>query len=285
MNIIIFGEDIFTATVLQSLIAGRHTVSAVISPLYDKSMEYKSLEQIAIRNNIPFLHVKNINAREIKDEVLDINPELIISVHLKAIISKEIYLLAKRGAINVHPSLLPKYRGLSPQHQALMHGDDVTGVTIHFMDEKPDTGDIILQEKILLNENTSIYELQIKMLWVYKYLVIQAVEQIEKNKFNLIKQDAAQASWYGRLRHTDREIDIRKTKLEIYNLIRAVTKPYRGAYHKGLTIWASFIPDKSIETKLMKEYPHIGIYRAGDHLIIRLCNGVLQSDDFENFPH
>jgi hypothetical protein len=62
-----------------------------------------------------------------------------------------------------------------------------------------------------------------------------------------------------------------------------VSKPYGGAYYKGLTIWASYILDKSIEKKLMEEYPLIGIYLAGDHLIIRLYDGVLQSDDFENF--
>jgi methionyl-tRNA formyltransferase len=285
MNIVLFGEDIFTATVLRSLIAGKHAISAVISPLYDESIEYKSLEQTAIRNNIPFLHVKNINSFEIKDQLLNINPELIISVHLKVILSKEIYSLAKSGAINIHPSLLPKYRGLSPQHQALIHGDNVTGVSIHFIDEKPDTGDIILQEKIPLNENTSIYELQIKMLSIYKYLIIQAVELIETNKLNRIKQDTEQASWYGRLSRSDMKIDIRKTKFEIYNLIRAVSKPYGGAYHKGLTIWSSVVPDKSIEKKLMEEYPRTGIYLDGEHLIIRLFDGVLQSDDFENFVH
>ena len=285
MKIVLFGEDIFTATVLQSLIAGNHTISAVISPLYKESMEHKGLEQTANRNNIPFLHVKNVNSREIKEQLIVINPELIISVHLKVILLKEIYSLSERGAINIHPSLLPKYRGLSPQHQALIHGDKVTGVTIHFIDEKPDTGDIILQEKIHLNESTSIYDLQINLLSIYKYLVSQAVELIERNKLSRIKQDSTEGSWYGHLRRSDMEIDIGKTKFEIYNLIRAVSKPYGGAHHKGLTIWSSVVPNKSIEKKLMEEYPHTGIYRDGDHLIIRLFDGVLQSDDFENFVH
>jgi methionyl-tRNA formyltransferase len=282
MNIILFGEDIFTATVLQSLIKGKHVISAVICPLYHGSTVYKGLEQTANKNNIPFLRVKNVNAFEITDRLIEIKPDLIISVHIKVILLKEVYALAKKGAINIHPSLLPKYRGLSPHHQALLQGDKVTGVTIHFIDEKPDTGDIILQEKISLDENTSIFELQIKMLSIYKYLILQAVELIEKNEVTRIKQDPTQASWYGRLKRSDMEIDFRKTKLEIYNLIRAVSKPYGGAYHNGLTLWTSVIPDRQTENKLMDEFPFTGIYHVGDQVIIRLYDGVLQSDDFEN---
>ncbi len=283
MNIVLFGEDIFTATVLQSLIADIRTVSAVICPLYDGNIEYKSVEKVAAKNNIPFIHVKNVNAVEISDRLLEIKPDLIISVHLKIILSKAIYSLAKKGAINVHPSLLPKYRGLSPQHQALIHGETETGVTIHFIDEKPDTGDIIMQEKIPLDEATSIYELQLKMLSVYKYLITQAVGQIERNDFNRIKQDAAQASWYGRLKRSDMEIDLKKSKLEIYNLIRAVSKPYKGAYHNNFTIWTSVIPDNPTEKRLMEEYSDAGIYHKENHLIMRLNDGILLSHDFENF--
>lgn len=281
MNIVLFGEDIFTAAVLQCLITHKQEISAVICPFYRDNQEYKSLQKAAEKNYIPFLRVDDVNADEIKMQLLNSAPDLIITVHLKRILHHSIYSIAAKAAINVHPSLLPKYRGLSPQHQALLNGDRVTGVTIHFIDEKPDTGDVILQEEIPLGDNTSVYELQIKMLLVYKYLVLEAVKQIETNHFTRVSQDEKQASWYGRLKRSDREIDFKKSKSEIYNLIRAVSKPYGGAFYNGITVWTSFFPDCPTEKKLIDEYPEAGIYFLEDQIIMRLKDGILLSQDFE----
>ncbi len=282
MNLILFGEDIFTATVLQSLLADNHLISAVICPFYKGNREYESLQKAANENHIPFLHVGDVNSVEIETLLKGINPDLIISVHLKRILFHSIYSLAAKGAINVHPSLLPKYRGLSPQHQVLLNGESITGVTIHFIDEKPDTGDIIIQEEILLGEGTSIFDLHVQMLSVYKYLVTKAVKQIESNHYTRIKQDDEQASWYGQLKYSDRKIDFKKLKTDVYNLIRAVSKPYSGAYHNGVTIWTSSLTDNQTEKKLMQKYPEVGIYREKDLLIIRLIDGILLSEDFES---
>ena len=281
MNIVLFGEDIFTAAVLKGLVTDNQQISAVICPFYKENQEYKSLQKAAKENHIPFLRVDDVNAGEMRERLLDLAPDLIITVHLKRILHYSIYSIAEKAAINVHPSLLPKYRGLSPQHQALLNGDKVTGVTIHFIDEKPDTGDVILQEEIPLDSDTSIFELQTKMLSIYKYLVSLAVKKMEANRFTRVRQDEKQASWYGRLKRSDREIDFKKSKSEIYNLIRAVSKPYKGAFHNGVTVWTSFFPERLTEERLMDKYPGAGIYFVEDQVIMRLKDGVLLSPDFE----
>lgn len=281
MNIVLLGEDIFTAAVLRCLVTDNQKISAVICPFYMGNREYKSLQKAAEENHIPFLRVNDVNAEELRKQLLDLAPDLIITVHLRRILHQSIYSIAAKAAINVHPSLLPKYRGLSPQHQALLNGDQLTGVTIHFIEEKPDTGDIILQEEIPLNGDTSIYELQIQMLSVYKHLVSQAVKQIEVNDFIRIEQDEKRASWYGRLNRSDREINFKKSRSEIHNLIRAVSKPYKGAFYNGVTVWTSSFTDRPMEKELMDKYPEAGIYFAGDQIIMRLKDGVLLSQDFE----
>jgi len=281
MNIVLFGEDIFSAAALQSMVTDNQKISAVICPFYMKNREYESLQQVADKNHIPFIHIEDVNSDALKNRLMQIAPDLIITVHLRKILHRSIYSIAGRAAINVHPSLLPKYRGLSPHHQALLNGDRVTGVTIHFIDEKPDTGDIFLQEEIPIAENTFIYELQIKLLSVYKHLVLQAIRQIEMNDFIQVRQDEKHASWYDRLKRSDREVDLKKSKAEIYNLIRAVSKPYKGAFYKGVTIWSAFFPDLLTEKNLLDIYAETGIYHVEDQLILRLKNGILLSDDFE----
>jgi methionyl-tRNA formyltransferase len=281
MKIVLFGEDIFSASVLQSLVDDCHSMEAVVCPFYPDNLEYKSLEIIAAKNVIPFFHQKNINAVELCEALRKMQPDLIVCVHLKKILTRDIYLIPKNGSINVHPSLLPKYKGLSPEHQALIHGDTETGVTIHFIDEGVDTGDIIIQEKIPLPKDTNIFQLQMKILSVYKHLVPEAIRLIVGKKINAQKQDSSHTSWFGRLKDSDREINLKRSKFDVYNLIRAVSKPFKGAYHDRTIIWASFMPDPETENEIMKRYQNVGIYAYEDKLLIRLPDGILISDDFE----
>lgn len=281
MKIVLFGEDIFTAAALESLLTEGHVIAAVICPVYNDNQEYRSIQKAAGKKNIPFLHQKNVNSDQVRNYLLNIAPDLIVCVHLRKILQKSIFSLPPKGTINIHPSLLPKYRGLSPQHQAILHGDKETGVTVHFIDEGVDTGPIIIQKNIPLSEKTYIYDLQMEMLAAYKHLIPEAIELISSKDFQPLKQKAGTSSYYGALKDSDREIDLKKTTFEIYNLIRAVSKPYKGAYYKDVTIWTSFIADNPAEKQLIKEYPNTGIYMYKNQLVIRLHDGFLISDDFE----
>jgi|SRR6186713_149596 len=281
MRIVLLGEDHFTAAVLQSLRDHGHEIAVVICPLYPGNQEYRTLEKRTRDNGIGFLHVADVNTDEIADLLLRIDADLLLSVHCRKILHPKIFRLSRCGAVNVHPSLLPKYRGLSPQHQTLIHGDTETGVTIHFIDSGVDTGDILITETIPISPQTYIYELQIKMLTVYKYLVPNAMKLIETGNPTTRPQEKGGSSWYGALTHRDREIDLKKTKFENYNLIRAVSKPYKGAWHDNTTIWTAVIADPAAEQELLKEFNTIGIFPVQDKLVIRLHDGILLSDDFE----
>lgn len=282
MNLVLFGEDIFTATVLQSLVDAKFKVQLIVCPFYDNN-NHNSIQRIAQINHIEFIREKDVNSDVIKEKITNIHPDLIVSVHLRKILRKEIFSLAKHGAINMHPSLLPKYRGLSPQHQVLIHGESESGVTIHFIEEGIDTGDIVAQQKFEIKPTDYIADVQFKMLAIYKTLMVDALNLLQSDNFEASKQSENNISYFGPLKKKDREININASKNEVFNLIRAVSMPYEGAFYGKYTIWTSDFIDKSKEEQLMKTYPENGIFgeEKNEELIIRLYDGVLISDDFE----
>ncbi|MES1219661.1 MAG: hypothetical protein ABUT20_29445 [Bacteroidota bacterium] len=95
------------------------------------------------------------------------------------------------------------------------------------------------------------------------------------------KQEINNSSWFGSFKKSDREIDLKKTKFDVYNLIRAVSKPYKGAFYNDIVVWRSYSPDVATEMIYLDKYPVNGIYRIDDLLLIRLDDGILLSDDFE----
>jgi methionyl-tRNA formyltransferase len=282
MNVLVFGEDIFTSAVIGSLVESGHKVSMIITPDYENKKD-KVLEEAANKYNIELIKDKNVNSEAVKKQLERIKPDLIVSAHLRKILDKDIFSQASRGAINIHPSLLPKYRGLSPQHQAILHGDKESGVTVHYIDADVDTGEIILQQRFPLAEHEYILSVQTKMLAIYRKIVVDAIVLLEDTSFRPAKQDLAQVSYFGPLKKADREISLSATKQQVYNLIRAVSLPYKGAYYKNYTIWAAEMAGEERESELREKYPDTGFYfdEAADEVIISLKDGFVLSDDFE----
>ncbi len=279
MKLVVFGEDMYTAAVIESLVNAGHNVSLLVTP-ESVTSNFKILKEITGRYNIEFLRTGNINSDVVIEKIREVKPGLIISAHLRKILKKEIFSLGAKGAVNIHPSLLPKYRGLSPQHQAIMHGDTETGVTVHMIEDGVDTGDIVLQKKIVIEPGDYVIQLQSKMLAIYKSIVVEAIALLENDSFQPMKQDLAALSYFGPLKKRDREIDLTKTATETYNLIRAVSLPYKGAFYENYTLWTASIAG---DADLAEKYPDPGLYHeeAEDRLIIRLRDGVLVSEDFE----
>ncbi len=283
MKIVLFGEDLYSATVVKSLIHNGHEIMMIIAPFYEKDNSYKILQKTAEKYNILFTREININCLTIKNKLVKLKTDLIICVHLKKILKKEIFSLSKHGAINVHPSLLPKYKGLSPLNQAIIHGDSTTAVTLHFINESIDSGKIIIQEIFPISTNDYIYDLLVKILSIYKYIFLKAIELIEDINFKPIKQEEVNSSYFGNLTDKDREINLNSSISEVYNQIRALSMPFKGAYYKDFIIWRASFTSKQKEALLIKKYPIPDIYfnKENDNLILRLKDGILISHDFE----
>jgi methionyl-tRNA formyltransferase len=202
MNLVVFGEDMYTAAVIESLVKAGHGISLLVTPK-SKFANFKVLEDTSAKYGIEFLKTEDVNSALVTDKIKQLEPGLIIAAHLRRILKKEVFSLAKKGAINIHPSLLPKYRGLSPQHQAIMHGDSESGVTIHFIEDAVDTGDIVLQKKFVIEQDDYISHIQNKMLAVYKTIVAEAVALLEDESFKATKQPSIPPSYFGPLKPGD----------------------------------------------------------------------------------
>jgi len=188
------------------------------------------LYALALRKRISLyegLRLKEANSLYI---IRSLTPDLIVTSTFNQIISIEIIDIPKYGVVNVHPSLLPKYRGATPTVWALLNGEKETGVSIHFIEnEKIDSGKIIQQSKIKINSDDTDGTLRFRLAELSKNTLSKAIDLILANdKSTFIPQDEEKASFFPKRTINDAEIDLKRPYIEIANRIRAMT-PYPGA--------------------------------------------------------
>ncbi len=241
MRILFFGEDAFSCIVLDSLVKAGHEVLGVFCPVYN-NLIYQRLNQYCANNHILFERIADFSSPDFITRLAQSDVDLNVVCHFQKLIKKELIQLPKYGSVNLHPSLLPEYRGMAPQHWPIINGDIQTGITVHFIDEGIDTGDIILQKRISIGEDTYVSELQNQMKDVYKIIMKEAIDLILDNS-TFIKQSHLDGSYYGKLKRKDCEIRDYMSRKDVYNLIRGVSFPYFGARYKNLIIWKAKVVD------------------------------------------
>ncbi len=204
---------------------------------------FRSVRELAERHGIPFV-TSEINEPGNVAQVRDIAPDFIFSFYYRNMIKQEILDLASKGALNLHGSYLPKYRGRVPVNWAVINGETETGVTLHYMVAKPDAGDIVDQKKIPIAFTDTAFD-------VFNNLTVAAVDVISRSWPQLqvgtaprIPMDLENGSYFGGRKPADGEIDWTKSAVQIYNLIRGVTHPYPGAFArlggKRVVIWQAW---------------------------------------------
>lgn len=163
----------------------------------------KSLSFIAKQYHIPVKYVSNINDDNFIREVEETKPSLIICTYFDQIIRKRLLEIPLFGVINVHPSLLPSYRGVKPVFWVLKNSEPKTGITIHMMDEGIDTGDILVQKEIEISMNDSFHSLMKRLSLEGSVLLEQALLSIKENNCTLRRQNSTNNSYYGQPTSTD----------------------------------------------------------------------------------
>lgn len=275
-NIVFFGEDAFSNIVLQSLINAGYNIQLVVTPYYENII-YKRLEWTCKQNDITFIRCKHINSVELYNQIQEESPDLCVISHFEKLIKKPLLNLPKYGFINLHPALLPEYRGMSPQHWPIINGEKETGITVHYVDETADTGDIICQRRIELTDDMYVSDLQKKWIEEYKTIVIEAIYNISIGA-KTIEQRDLKGSYYGKLKVEQCYIDDNFSVSQAYNLVRGVSLPYHGAEYKGIIIYKAHI---LIDDKAIKDKYDIGIYLdTEEYPFLRLKDGVLVLDKY-----
>jgi UDP-4-amino-4-deoxy-L-arabinose formyltransferase/UDP-glucuronic acid dehydrogenase (UDP-4-keto-hexauronic acid decarboxylating) len=191
---------------------------------------FDSVAELAGTHHLPIFAPADINHPMWVEKIRETRPDILFSFYYRQLIRTEILDIPKAGCLNLHGSLLPKYRGKAPINWVLVNGEGVTGVTLHYMTSRPDDGDIVAQERIEITDEDTALRLHQKAAQAAEKLLDEILPRIKNGTAPRIPQNHSQATYFGGRRPADGEIDWFKTAQEVRNLVRAVTRPFPGAF-------------------------------------------------------
>lgn len=213
-------------------------------------INYSPVKEYALANGLKIYQPQNFKGKEIIDEIRKIQPDLIVVVAYGKILPKEVIDIPKYGIINVHSSLLPKYRGAAPINTALINGDKKSGVSIMYVEEELDAGAVILQEETEITEEDTFLTLHDRLKNIGAVLLLKAIKLIENNKVEAKKQDEKLVSFVKPFKKEDCRVNWNKTSREIFNLVRGmnpVPTAFSSIEGKNLKIYSVIPYEKKYE--------------------------------------
>jgi methionyl-tRNA formyltransferase len=202
-----------------------------------------------------------------------IAPDFIFSFYYRRLLPVEWLVLARRGAYNMHGSLLPKYRGRAPVNWAVLMGERETGATLHRMVARPDAGPIVDQQAVTIGEDETGMEVFRKVTAAAEAVLRRALPGLVAGTAALREQDLARGSYFGARKPEDGRIDWHRSAREIHNLVRAVAPPYPGAFDGGLRIHRTRLePQRPVPAGVLGPFLEDGEWYAacGDGRVLRL---------------
>ena len=216
---------------LEAMLEKGYVVDGIITMEESKiNADFKSLEPLAKEYNIPCICTKNVNDEETVGFAKNINPEVIYCFGWSRLIGKELLALPKYGVVGFHPAALPCNKGRHPLIWALVLGLKKTASTFFIMDEGADTGDIISQREVFIDEKDDAQDLYDKVLEVAKEQVLTFTKEFAEDAIKPVKQDPKAGNAWRKRGRMDGQIDWRMSAKAIYNLVRGLTRPYVGAH-------------------------------------------------------
>lgn len=253
MRIVFMGTPDFAAEVLDSIVKAGHEVIGVVSQPdkpkgRGKALQHTPVKEKALENNIKVYQPAKVRDEEFVKLLAELKPDIIVVVAFGQIIPGSILKLPKYGCINVHASLLPKYRGAAPIQWAVINGEKETGVTIMQMNEGLDTGDILTTALVVLDKQETGGSLFDRLMHEGAKLCVETLTKIENNEITKIPQDDSQATYTSKLDKKLGNIDFSMTAKDIERLIRGLN-PWPSAYTKldgrTLKIWQADVLEDS----------------------------------------
>lgn len=253
MKIVFMGTPDFSVPALEEL-AKVHQVAAVVTQ-QDRpkgrghKMQYTPVKEKALELNIPVYQPEKVKNPEFVDILREINPDVIVVIAFGQILSKEILDLPKYGCINVHASLLPKYRGAAPIQWAVIDGEEETGVTTMYMAEGLDTGDVIDTTVIKLDEKETGGSLFDKLAIEGGKLIVETLSKLENGTATRTPQDDEKSSYAGKITKELGQIDFTKPAVTIERLIRGLN-PWPSAHTtldgKAMKVWDATVEEGNV---------------------------------------
>jgi len=246
MRAIVFAYQELGYICLEQVLKAGYDVAAVVTHPDNPGEEiwFRSVAELARRNNIPVMEAESFKKADWYDGIAALRPDIMFSFMFRKMIHSDILALAPKGAFNLHPSYLPKYRGRCPANWVLVNGETETGLTLHRMVKSADAGAIAAQVKVPITPDDDVRSLYAKFAAVLPDFIAKALLDIKEGRHTETPQNDAEATLFGGRKPDDGIIDWTNPAPLIYNLIRAVAHPYPGAFcdmgEQGkLFIWQS----------------------------------------------
>lgn len=243
MRSVVFAYSDVGYACLDLLLAQGAGIAAVFTHQDDpeERVWFRSVRQLAEQHALPVFTPERLDGGDWLARLRGWAPDFIFSFYYRRMLPSAVLETARLGAMNLHGSLLPKYRGRCPVNWVLINGEQETGVTLHHMVAKADAGDIVAQRRVAIADDDTAYTLYGKQTAAAIDLMREVYPQLCAGTAPRIAQDHSQATYFGGRRPADGAIDWAKSARGIYNLVRAVTHPYPGAFAQwrgqALMIW------------------------------------------------
>ncbi|MDI6803798.1 MAG: methionyl-tRNA formyltransferase [Bacteroidota bacterium] len=252
MRIIFMGTPEFAIPSLSLLLENYCDVAAVVTTP-DKpqgrgqTLAFSAVKQFALRKELKVLQPESLKDENFISQLKGLNADLFVIVAFR-ILPSEVFTIPKLGAFNLHASLLPKYRGAAPINWAIINGEKETGVTTFFLQEKVDTGNVILQARLPIKENETAGELHDRLTEIGAEIVLHTVRLIEAGKVKPKSQDDSVATPAPKIFKEHCVIDWNKSALQIHNFVRGLSpSPCAHTHHNGKLI-------RIFKTKIIDNY-------------------------------
>ena len=273
LKIIFMGTPEFAVTSLEALKDRTEILAVITQPDRPRGRGKKvlpsSVKTWAIENKIEVLQPEKIKTEEFTNQLADLKPDLIVVVAFGQILSQKILDLPKFGCVNVHASLLPKYRGAAPIEWSIINGETKTGVTTMMMNAGLDTGDMLVRREVEIGENMILPELREKLQIAGADALIETIDRIVDGSLTRQVQDDSLSSYAPMLTKETGLIDWNKSAREIHNLIRGL---YGGAYTiidgQKFKIWKSRV---NVECRMQNAELNVN-----DKLFVNTGDGVIE---------
>ena len=231
MRAIVIGTVYFTHAMLNELLENKANIVAVVTSSNNViNADYADLAPLCEEYNLPLLRVDDINSESSISWMKSYEPDVIFCLGWSRLIKKQVLNMPTIGVVGYHPAALPKNRGRHPLIWALALGLKETVSTFFFMDEGADSGDIVSQERIEISDTDYASHLYSKMTAIAKKQIVDLYQSLEKGSYNAISQDHSQSNVWRKRGTADGKIDWRMGSTSIYNLVRALSKPYVGSH-------------------------------------------------------
>ena len=284
MRIIFMGTPEFAVPVLESLINSRHEVVEVVTQPdrpkgRGKNMQFSPVKECALAHNIPVMQPVNVSVPEVIDELRAYEPELIVVVAFGQFVTKKIREMPKYGCINVHASLLPKYRGAGPIQWAVINGEKESGVTTMYMCREIDKGDMLLKDTVTLDPKETGDSLHDKLSMMGGPLLLKTIDQLENGSAVRIPQCEEESTYAPKLEKTMGNIDWTMDADRIERLVRGLNSwpgTFTKIHGKTVKIWdCDVVRQETLTENQAAATPGTVIVSEKDQLIVKAGNGAL----------